>query len=98
MVGFYLQDNLSVKLLKHQFRLCKVSDLNSHFKETTSPLQRLLGLMLFTKIVPVFSERHINLLNKLSAQNAEFLNVKAGGSLPNWCALKGVSKVLFSRL
>jgi hypothetical protein len=37
-------------------------------------------LMLFKEIIAVYSENHMKLINTLCGQNADLLNVKAGGT------------------
>jgi hypothetical protein len=45
--------------------------------------------MLFKEIITVYSENNTKLINTLYGQNAEILNVKAGGTYNYHSALKG---------
>jgi hypothetical protein len=40
------------------------------------------------EIIVVYSENHIKHINTMCGKNAEFLNVKAGGTYSYHCALK----------
>jgi hypothetical protein len=44
--------------------------------------------MLFKEIIVVCSEKHMKPMNALCGQNAELLNVIAGGTYSYQCALK----------
>jgi hypothetical protein len=44
---------------------------------------------MFRGIIPVHSENYIKYINILSGQNLKVLNVKAGGTYSNCCALNG---------
>ena len=45
--------------------------------------------MLYRELIAVCSEIHIKHINTVWGQNAEFLNVKPGGTYSNHWALKG---------
>jgi len=45
--------------------------------------------MLYTEIIAVCSEIHTKHINTLCGQDADFLNVKPGGTYSNHWALKG---------
>jgi hypothetical protein len=45
--------------------------------------------MLFREILPVYSEKHMKLINTPCAQNTELMNVTAGSTYSNRFALKG---------
>jgi hypothetical protein len=45
--------------------------------------------MLFREIIVVYSENHMKHINTRCGKNAEFFNVKAGGTYSYHCALKG---------
>jgi hypothetical protein len=45
--------------------------------------------MLFKEIIAVYSENHTKSINTLYRQNAELLDVKAGGTYKHHLALKG---------
>jgi hypothetical protein len=49
-------------------------------------------LTLFKEIIAVYSENHIKPTNRLCGQNAELLNVKAGGTYSYQRVLKGQVK------
>ena len=45
--------------------------------------------MLYTEIIPFYSEIHTKHINTLCGQNVEFMNVKAGGIYGDHWALEG---------
>ena len=47
--------------------------------------------MLYSEIIDVCSEIHTKHINTLCGQNAEFVNVKRGGTYSNHWALEGYS-------
>jgi uracil DNA glycosylase len=61
----------------------------SHRKHIASQVTRTSWIILFRKIITVYFERHTKQINALRAQNAEFFNVKVGGTYNKHCALKG---------
>jgi hypothetical protein len=48
---------------------------------------------LFGEIISVYRNNHTKHINALRRQNAEFVNVKAGSTYGNHCALKGSASV-----
>jgi hypothetical protein len=51
--------------------------------------------MLYREIIAVCSEIHTKHINTLRGQNAEFVNVKPGGTYSNRWALKGQQLFMF---
>jgi len=54
-----------------------------------SVIKKKIHLVLYRKIIADCSEMHTKHINTLCGQNAEFLNVKPGGTCRNHWALKG---------
>jgi hypothetical protein len=45
--------------------------------------------MRFKEEIRIYSERHMELLNKFCRKNAQFVSIKSGSSCSNQCALEG---------
>jgi hypothetical protein len=67
--------------LKHEINLNNVWKFSSDLKENTMCLHYKISCsVLFKEMIVVCSESHTRPINTLCDQNAEVMNVKAGGS------------------
>jgi hypothetical protein len=67
--------------LKHEARLNKTKKCSYYLKETLHVSMTTINwLILFRKIIAVYSENHTKSMNSLCGQNAELLIVKVGGT------------------
>jgi hypothetical protein len=64
--------------------LARTAKKTQHFTIT-----KIIWSMLFKEIISVYSENNVKLINTFCGQNAELLNIKAGGTYNYHLALKG---------